>query len=189
VNPERLASIVVEQDDAEDVKDLDGEKAKFGLPALDAAAEQRLRYLESRSSEIAGILKRTAFDEDVRATLVRKYPGRDVYYQAVETWQDTLRDRVFGQQSRLVRARAKYAELTPADCTPQRQENEQWRYFPKWGHVAPRIFSVYESLASLPPTKDIDEAVKHLLTAHAALQERLTIVAASRAENTDAPAV
>ncbi len=180
MNIDDLARDVAEQDEARDLAALEREKAKFGFAALDAQAEQRLAYLAGRASEISQILKATAFNADTRAVLVKQYPGRDVYYQRVEDSRDRLRDLTFGAQSRLTRARAALAGLTPSDLLPNKDRNEQWLHFPRWGFIAPRIFAVYAELGkNLAPTADadIDEAVTRLQAAFAELQERLRTIA------------
>ncbi len=179
MNIDDLARDVAEQDEARDLAALEREKAKFGFAALDAQAEQRLAYLAGRASEISQILKATAFNADTRAVLVKQYPGRDVYYQRVEDSRDRLRDLTFGAQSRLTRARAALAGLTPSDLLPNKDRNEQWLHFPRWGFIAPAIFAAYAEFGkNLSPTveADIDEAITRVETAFEALQARLQAI-------------
>jgi len=178
VNTEALARAVREQDEADARAKLPDEIARFGLPALDAAAEVRLRYLAGRASEVAALLKKTADHPADRDAILEKHPRLRPYYVTIETERDRLRDLVFGQQSRLVRARAAYAALTLADLVPDAAASESWLFYAKWGYVAPRFFEVYAALANnQTPVEDIDETIDRLQTARRALDERLEAIA------------
>jgi len=178
VNTEALARAVREKDEADARAKLQHETLRFGLPDLDAAAEVRLRYLAGRASEVAALLKETADQAGDRDAILAKHPLLRPYYVTIENERDALRDRVFGQQSRLVRARAAYAALTPADIVPDATANEVWRYFSKWGFSSPRIFAVYEALANAHTRlEDIDENIDRLKQARRALNERLQAIA------------
>lgn len=166
-----------EKDEADARADLQRTIDKFGLTGLDAAAAERIRYLESRASEIAKLLKDTAIKPDDREAILAKHPLLRTYYDAVEREQDALRDRSFGQLSRLVRGRATFAALRPADLVPDKIAKQEWEYYPRWGAVSPAVMRTYERLGNnLTPVKDIDETIGKLRGARRALDERLAAI-------------
>jgi hypothetical protein len=180
VDPTNIKTIIQTiraKDEAAAQAALQTEKDKFGLVALDTAAEQHIKYLEGRGPEASTVLEETAFDARDRQDILHTHPGLAPYFERHDAAGARVDDLVFAATRRLRHSRRAFAALEPSDLEPRKERNEGWLYYARWGRVSPAIFRVYEALSYTPVPADIDEALRERRNSRHAIDERLAAIA------------
>lgn len=157
---------------AKDTEDaLRQRKDTLGLDAFAAAAEQRVRELAARATEISTVLKKCTIPMNDELTIVAVRPGLQIWFDRVHECERDLRGQTFDVQSRLQTALERFKRLTLDDFAlpipPALPIHTALGTFPI------EMWWLRETLANLHPLCDVDRAITRLRDAFRELSERL----------------